>query len=62
MLGFELFEDSDVDRDGSDELIFGLNIRDKKTGHHHPNEFVKPVILFWNSSISEYEIGKNVQE
>ena len=36
MLGFELFEVFDVDRDGSDDLIIGLNIERQQNGPSSP--------------------------
>ena len=51
----------DINQDGHDDLILGnttLNIDDRNL----PNEFSKPVILFWDNNTEEYIVDIEVQK
>ena len=51
----------DINQDGHDDLILGnttLNIDDRNL----PNEFSKPVILFWDNDTEEYIVDIEVQK
>ena len=61
-LDFELYETFDVDADGNDDLIFGINVKDIKTELHRENTMAKPVVLFWNQNIKQYVWDEEFQE
>ena len=51
----------DINQDGHDDLIVGIttfNTDDR----NQPNEFSKPVILFWDNNIKEYVVDEDVQK
>ena len=51
----------DINQDGHDDLIVGIttfNTDDR----NQPNEFSKPVILFWDNNIKEYVVDIEVQK
>ena len=51
----------DINQDGHDDLILGNTTMDTDY-HNKPNEFSKPVLLFWDNDIKEYIIDENVQK
>ena len=51
----------DINQDGHDDLILGNTTMDSDY-HNKPNEFSKPVLLFWDNDIKEYIIDENVQK
>jgi len=59
---FDIYEVFDVNQDGYDDLIFGQSIADPKTFRHHPSEFVKPVVLFWNAGVNKYVVNNKIQK
>lgn len=60
-LDYFLIGNDDLDGDGSDDLVYSVPVRDER-GRHSPDQFSKPVILFWNSESGTYEADKSVQQ
>jgi len=51
----------DINQDGHDDFIVG-NTTLNTDQRNPPNEFSKPVILFWDNNIKEYVVDDNVQK
>ena len=51
----------DINQDGHDDFIVG-NTTLNKDDRNQPNEFSKPVLLFWDNNIKEYVVDIEVQK
>ncbi|MDB4852463.1 FG-GAP repeat protein [Alphaproteobacteria bacterium] len=60
-LSMDLMAAYDVNGDGYDDLIFGINAVSLSDGWHEENTLVKPVILFWDKSKNRYKPKKRIQ-
>lgn len=51
----------DLNGDQNDDLVYSVPVRDPR-GRHSPDQFSKPVILFWNSDSKTYKAEDSVQK
>jgi hypothetical protein len=54
-------ETFDINQDGHDDLIIPIAAMNSNQ-RHVPNEFSKPILLFWDNNIEEYIIDEEVQK
>ncbi|MDC3360424.1 hypothetical protein OAY84_02180 [Candidatus Thioglobus sp.] len=54
-------ETFDINQDGHDDLIIPIASMNSKY-RNVPNEFSKPVLLFWDDSLKKYVVDKEVQK